>query len=124
LIFQISNKVLEAFWRSVGNKLYPLEVWIVCAVSRNKSCLEDGVSRLRMYTLILVCISVDICHLDTAVTLRHGRIMALDSVVTARSKFSSNDKGRAKAASNFVSCLTLQHTIENELSFRRSAVKR
>jgi TRAP-type C4-dicarboxylate transport system permease small subunit len=26
LIFQISNKVLEAFWRSVGNKLYPLEV--------------------------------------------------------------------------------------------------
>jgi hypothetical protein len=38
-----------------------------------------------MYTLSLGYISVDICHLDSTVTLRHDRIMTLDSIVTARS---------------------------------------
>ena len=54
-----------------------------------------------MHILIIVRISVDICHLDSAVTVRHDRIMALDSRVTVRSKFSSNDNWRVKASGKF-----------------------
>jgi hypothetical protein len=49
-----------------------------------------------MHMLTFVHISIDVCHLDSAVIVRHGRIMALDSRVTVRSKFSSNDKGVPK----------------------------
>ena len=66
-------------------------------MSRNKPYLEYGLSRaVRMHMLTLVHIYMDACHLDSAVTVRHGRIMALDSRVTVRSKFSSNDKGVPK----------------------------